>query len=310
MRAITIGVFDGVHVGHAYIVKKMVEHARKLNLKATALIFAMPYDALFKPKDFYGLLTAPSERSELLKNLGIEEVIVKDLRDIFQMDAMDFIKMLINDMKVRSIYVGHDFKFGNGARGNAEMLNEIGKREGFEVTIIPKIVKNGNRVSSSLIRYELKIGKPEVVPTYLGRYFSISGKVVRERGIGTKIGFPTANLNRPKYFLLVPKHGVYMVRSMINGKIVHGVMNIGTRPTTADGNGKITYEIHFFERGLNLIGRDLKVELLCYMRPEFKFSNLLDLKDAIDHDVKVAKSMLNSTTPLCDTQGAFKRRKA
>ncbi len=297
MRAITIGVFDGVHVGHVFIAKRMVEHAKKYDLKATAFVFALPYEALIEPNDFYGLLTTPLERIELLKGYGIDEVIIKDLRDIFQMNTTEFVKMLVNDLKVRSVCIGHDFKFGKGANGDAEMMAEFGKREGFEVTIIPKITKRGNRVSSSLIRYELKAGRPEVVPAYLGRYFAITGKVFRERGLGTKIGFPTANLKRPEYPLLVPKYGVYIVRSTIDGETLHGVMNIGTRPTT-DKNGRVTYEVHFFEKKLNLFGRNLKIELLRYMRPEIKFSSLSELKDAIENDVKVARSVINSSKTL------------
>lgn len=297
MRAITIGVFDGVHVGHAYIAKKMVEHAKKSNLRATAFVFALPYEALFEPNNFYGLLTTPLERAELLKRYGIDEIIIKDLRDVFQMNTTEFVKMLINDLNIRSVYVGHDFRFGKGAKGNAEMLAEIGKREDFEVTIIPKILKRGNRVSSSLIRYELKAGRPEMALTYLGRYFAITGKVFQERGIGTRIGFPTANIKRPEYPLLIPKYGVYVVRSTIDGEILHGVMNIGTRPTTNE-SGRITYEVHFIEKQLNLLGRNLKIELLRYIRPEIRFSSLLELKEAIDHDVEIAKSMINSSRAL------------
>ncbi len=297
MRAITIGVFDGVHVGHAYIVKKMVEYAKKSNLRATAFVFALPYKALVEPDNFYGLLTTPLERAKLLKYHGIDEIIIKDLRDIFQMNATEFVKMLVDDLNIRSVYIGHDFKFGKGAKGNAEMLAEIGKREGFEVTIIPKIVKHGNRVSSSLIRYELKAGRPEVASAYLGRYFAITGEVFQERGIGTKIGFPTANLKRPEYPLLIPKFGVYIVRSMIDGELFHGVMNIGTRPTTNE-NGKVTYEVHFIEKQLNLLDRNLKIELLHYIRPEIKFSSLSELKKAIDRDVEIAKSMINSSRAL------------
>ena len=294
MRSITIGVFDGVHVGHAYIAQKTIECAKKSNLISTAMIFTLPYKAISKPNTFDGLITTPSERVKLLKRFGMNEIIVRDLKEMISMEPFDFVKMLVEDLNVRAIHVGHDFKFGKNANGDTKMLEELGGQMGFSVDVIPKIVKRGNRISSSMIRYELKMGRPEIAKTYLGRPFSISGEVFRERGIGSKIGFPTANLRRPSPFLLVPKYGVYLVKSKINGENLYGVMNIGKRPTVDKSGTRTSYEVHFIEKDLHLLGQSLKVKILCYMRPEIEFPNLNALKNAIAKDVKMAKSLISS----------------
>jgi len=295
LRSITIGVFDGVHLGHTYIAKKTVECAKRSNLTSTAMIFALPYKAIAKPETFDGLITIPSERVELLKKLGMNEVIIKDLKEMIAMNPLDFIKMLVKDLSVRAIHVGHDFKFGKNATGDTKMLEEYGKQMGFSVDVIPKILKRGNRISSSTIRYELKMGHPEIAEVYLGRPFSINGKVFREKGIGSKIGFPTANLKRHSPLLLVPKLGVYLVKSKINGENLYGVMNIGKRPTIDKNDTKISYEVHFIEKDLQLMGQNLRVEILRHMRKEVEFPNLSALKNAIAKDVEMAKYLISSS---------------
>lgn len=254
----------------------------------------LPYKAISEPNTFDGLITIPSERVKLLKRFGMNETIVKDLKEMIAMEPFDFVKMLAEELNVRAIHVGHDFKFGKNANGDTKMLEELGEQMGFRVDVIPKIVKRGNRISSSMIRYELKMGRPEIAKSYLGRPFSISGEVFRERGIGSKIGFPTANLRRHSPFLLVPKYGVYLVKSKINGENLYGVMNIGKRPTVNKNDTGISYEVHFIGKKLHLLGQNLKVEILRYMRPEIEFSNLNALKNAITKDVEMAKSLISS----------------
>ncbi len=294
MKSITIGVFDGVHLGHSYIAKKTVECAKKHNLVPAAMIFAIPYKAISQPEKFDGLLTTADERIELLKKLGIEEIMVKDLHELMNVDAYSFIKSLIEDFGVKSIHVGHDFRFGKGALGDAKMLENLSDKLNFNVDVIPKIVKEGNRVSSSLIRYELKMGRPRRASSYLGRSFCIRGTVFRERGIGSKLGFPTANLKRPSSMLIVPKYGVYLVKSEINGEMVYGLLNVGKRPTI-DGNKKdVSYEVYFIDKNLDLNGKHLRLELIDFLREEKKYPSISSLKDAISNDVKMAKNMIKN----------------
>ncbi len=293
MRSITIGVFDGVHLGHSYIAKKTVECAKLHHLTPTALIFAIPYKAMTAPQQFEGLITTADKRVKLLKALGIEEVIVKKLEDMVDLDPYDFIKMLVEDLNVKSIHVGHDFRFGKDALGDTKMLEMVSEKMKFSVNVIPKIVKDGNRVSSSLIRYELKRGRPEKASVYLGRHFCIEGEVFRERGLGSKLGFPTANLKRPDPLLIVPRYGVYLVKSKIEGENMYGLLNIGKRPTTDEKKREITYEVHFIDKNdLNLAGKYLHLELLLFLREEKKFPSLSALKNAIFEDVKTAKAII------------------
>ncbi|MCL4408041.1 MAG: riboflavin biosynthesis protein RibF [Thermotogae bacterium] len=291
MRSVTIGVFDGVHLGHTYMVRKMVQYAIDHDQIPTALVFEMPYEAITNPQNFDGLLTTPDERSELLKNLGVRDVIIQDLRSIVNMREKDYVDLLLKEYWMKSIYVGYDFKFGKHAQGDVELLKEMGKTRGFTVDITPKILDGDMRISSSLIRHEIKAGRPDVARHFIGRPFTISGIVFKERGIGSKIGFPTANISREGINLVIPKYGVYLVRSVIDGTIVYGVMGIGVRPTT-DSDGEVTYEVHFLDGEYQLVGKRLKVELLEFLRPEIKFANLQDLKDAIAKDVKKAKEMI------------------
>ncbi len=295
MRSITIGVFDGVHLGHTYIAKKNVEYAKRHHLISSALIFAMPYKAMKQPEKFEGLITTPRKRSELLKKIGIEEVMIKNLEEIVDLDPYDFVKMLVQDLGVKAIHVGHDFKFGKNARGDVKMLEMLAGKMNFNVDVIPKIVKDDKRISSSLIRYELKMGKPHKAFLYLGRPFCIEGEVFKERGLASKLGFPTANLKRPSPLLIVPKYGVYLVRSMIDGEMMYGLLNVGKRPTIDEKKRDVSYEVHFIGRDdLKLTNRYLHLEVLSFLREEKKFPSLSALKDAIFEDVKKAKTIIDT----------------
>ncbi len=291
MRSLTIGVFDGVHLGHTYMVKKMVSYAVTHHQIPTAIVFEMPYEAIVDPQNFEGLITTPQERVELLKKIGVADVIVQDLREIAEMNERAYVDLLVNKYEMKSIYIGYDFKFGKRAKGDIDLLKEMGKVMGFMVDVTPKIIDGGVRISSSLIRREIKDGRVDVAAHFLGRPFSISGTVFRERGIGSTIGFPTANISREGANLVVPKYGVYLVRSVIDGSTVYGVMGIGVRPTT-DTDGNVTYEVHFLDGEYKLAGKKLKVELLEFMRPEIKFKDLEELKEAIRKDVERAHELI------------------
>jgi len=292
LRAVTIGVFDGVHLGHAYMVKKMIQYANDHGQIPTAIVFEMPYEAIINPQNFDGLLTTPAERSELLKNLGIRDVIIQDLKSIANMREKDYVDLLLKAYDMKSIYVGYDFKFGKHAQGDVELLKKMGEMRGFTVDVTPKILDGDMRISSSLIRRQIKDGRPDMAHHFIGRPFTISGVVFKERGIGSKIGFPTANILRDGSNLIVPKYGVYLVRSTIDGEVVYGVMGIGVRPTT-DIDGEVTYEVHFLDGNYQLVGKRLKVELMEFLRPEMKFANLEALKNAIKADVNMAQEMIS-----------------
>jgi riboflavin kinase/FMN adenylyltransferase len=273
------------------MMKKLVEHSKKFDLIPTAITFEKPYEAIIEPENFDGLITTSEERIQLMKMIGIEDVIIQDLKEISHMNEIEYIEMLLKEFNMKSIYVGYDFRFGKRAKGDTQLLKEVGTSKGFTVEIIPKIIEDGKRISSSLIRKALKDGMPEIAAHYLGRSFEIYGKVVRERGIGSAIGFPTANISRNNKDLIVPKYGVYLVTSNVNGEELYGVMNIGVRPTT-DEDGDVTYEVHFLDKQIDLLGTFLNVKLVKYMRGELKFSNLSDLKMAIQKDVNDAKKMI------------------
>lgn len=291
MRSLTIGVFDGVHLGHAYMVRKMVNYANAHHQIPTAIVFEMPYEAILDPQSFEGLITTPEERVRLLKDIGVKDVIVQDLREISEMNERAYVDLLLNEYKMKSIYIGYDFKFGKRAQGDVNLLKEMGKVKGFTVDVTPKILDGNLRISSSLIRREIRSGRMDMAAHLLGRYFSICGVVFRERGIGSKIGFPTANILRDGKNLVVPRYGVYLVRSMIDGTLLYGVMGIGVRPTT-DRDGPLTYEVHFLNGEYKLTGKYLKVELLEFIRPEMKFESLDELKDAIAKDVERAHELI------------------
>ena len=249
---VTIGTFDGVHIGHQKVIKKLVKSAKK-NKATSVLLTFFPHPRMVLQKDLdIKLINTIEERTYLLEKLGLEILVIQEFTEDFaKLSALDFVRtILVNALNISRLVIGYDHHFGKNREGNFEQLKDYGFTYNFTVKKISQQEISDIAVSSTKIRKAIENGKIEKANIYLGYNFMLSGKVVNGKNLGEKIGFPTANLFIKENYKLIPKTGVYVVKSSIGRKTVFGMMNIGNRPTL-NGNHQ-TIEIHFFEfKGLD-----------------------------------------------------------
>ncbi|TPV35095.1 bifunctional riboflavin kinase/FAD synthetase [Paucihalobacter ruber] len=285
---ITVGTFDGVHVGHQKILSKLMQRAREHHLKAVVLtLFPHPRMVLNKDSDLKLLLTI-EERKNQLKKLGIDEVVIMPFTKTFSnLSPLEYVEnILLNELNTKYIIIGYDHRFGKNRSANILDLKQFGEQFGFEVEEISALEVESVAVSSTKIRKALANGDIETANTYLGYPYFLTGKVVKGRGIGRTIDFPTANISIDESYKLIPKNGVYVVKSAINNREVFGMMNIGTKPTV-DGTQQ-SIEVHWFGVNENLYDIVIKIELLERLRDEHKFESLDALKNQLKTDQKNA----------------------
>ncbi len=283
-HAITVGVFDGVHLGHQYLLKKLIESAQRRGLKGCVLSFYPHPSKVISPGQQPCELTDPLERAERILRLGIDRVVFINFdREFSRIRAEDFLRhVLFERLRCRYLLVGYDWRFGYRREGEVELAKEMGQRLGFEVETAEPFYKNGHIISSTYIRRLLHTGRLEEASEYLGENYWVKRKVVRGSGRGSSLGYPTANLGPSENLCL--KEGVYAVR--VNGQFL-GVANYGFRPTF-DGKTKVL-EVHILDFEGNLRGERLKVEFLGFLREEKKFSSKDELIKQIERDIAIVK---------------------
>lgn len=281
---ITIGTFDGVHIGHQKILQRLIKVGDVKNLEPTVLTF-FPHPRMVLQKDAnIKLINSIAEKTEILKHFGINKLLVKEFtKDFSRLTAEEFVaQILVKELKAKHIIIGYDHQFGRNRTANIDDLKAFGKVYGFEVEEITKQDVNDVAVSSTKIRKALLKGEIKTANSYLGYNFFLSGTVVSGKGLGRTIDFPTANLEILENYKLIPKQGVYIVKSNINSETVFGMMNIGNNPTV---NGeKQTIEVHFLDLDKSLYDSHLKVELLHRIRDEKKFDSVEALKEQLHRD--------------------------
>ena len=291
---LTIGTFDGVHIGHQKIIKRLVEVSKIKNLTPSLLTF-FPHPRMVLQKDAnIKLINTIDEKKDILKRFGISNLVIKEFtKEFSRLTAEDFVKnILVEDLKAKHIIIGYDHHFGRNRNANIDDLKQFGKSFDFDVEEISKQDINDVAVSSTKIRVALKEGDIKTANTYLGYNFMLTGKVIDGKKLGKTINYPTANLYIEETYKLIPKHGVYVVKSTIDNKEVFGMMNIGYNPTV---NGKHqTIETHFFDFNKNLYGKNLKIELLQRLRDEQKFSSVEELQSQLHIDKKNALEFIKS----------------
>ncbi|TJY37747.1 bifunctional riboflavin kinase/FAD synthetase [Pontimicrobium aquaticum] len=281
---VTIGTFDGVHIGHQKIIKRLVTIAKKEKLQAVVLTF-FPHPRMVLQKDAnIKLINIIDEKSQLLENLGIDHLVIKKFtRDFSRLGALEFVRdVLVNKLHVKHIIIGYDHRFGRNRNANVDNLREYGEVYGFKVTEISAQEIDEVAVSSTKIRKALSQGDIETANAYLGYNFMLTGKVVKGKNLGEKIGFPTANIHIEEPYKLIPKTGSYVVKSKIDDVTVYGMMNIGNNPTVS--GEKQSIEVHFFNFKKNIYNQKIKVELLKRLRDEQKFNSIDDLKAQLSKD--------------------------
>jgi len=288
---VTIGNFDGVHLGHQKIIRAVLAAARRLGARSMAVTFEPHPMKVLRPEKDVRVLTPPQEKARLMRHYGLDSVLfILFDRDFANMQAEDFIEdILVGRLGARMVIVGHNYAFGKGKRGTTELLRSKGRRHGFGVKVVRHAAIEGNVVSSSRIRSLLGWGRVCEAATYLGRPYMIDGTVIRGAGRGAKIlGTPTANISTPNE--LVPKSGVYAVRVGLGARALDGVANIGTNPTF--GNSEPSYEVHIFDFSRDIRGERLKIFFIERLRDEVRFPDADALHAQIEADIARAREVL------------------
>ena len=289
---VTIGTFDGVHFGHQKILEKLVSEAKEAGKKAVLLTF-FPHPRMVLQKNAtIELLNTIDERAQLLEKTGLDYLIIHPFDKAFsKTTALEFVKeILVNTFNISKLIIGYDHHFGKNREGNIKQLTEYSHLYDFIVEEIPAQDIDDVSVSSTKVRRALANGNLKTANNYLGYNFMLNGFVVNGKKIGGTIGYPTANIDIKEAYKLIPKVGVYVVKSLIENKTVYGMMNIGNRPTV---NGKHqTIEVHFFDFERDLYGKNLKIELIYFLRDEHKFDSLDSLILQLKKDEQTSRNYI------------------
>jgi len=291
--AITIGTFDGVHIGHRKILERLINNAASLNLKSTVLTF-FPHPRMVLQKDAnIKLLNTIKEKTKILEDLGLDQLIIHPFTQEFsRLSATEFVRdNLVNQLQTKKIIIGYDHRFGRNRNANITDLRAFGNTYGFEVEEITAQEIDEVSVSSTKIRKALQEGDISTANAYLGYNYMLTGIIGKGKGLGRQIGFPTANLNIAESYKLIPKNGVYVVKSEFSGKTIYGMMNIGYNPTVA-GKEK-TIEINFFDFDQDLYGKELQIDILHRIRDEHKFESVEALKIQLEKDKQTSLALIS-----------------
>jgi len=285
---LTIGTFDGIHKGHQVLFEKLKQYSSQNNLRNVVVTF-YPHPRTVVSDYKIKLLTTLDEKSEQLAKIGIDNLVVINFsKEFSEQTSEEFITNIIcNKIGVKHIIIGHDHRFGKDRNGNDNELIELGKANNFTVECVEPIKFEADTISSTKVRDALLNGDVGKANSYLGRNYCFHGTVVKGVSRGTILGFPTANIEVENKNKLIPKNGVYIVKTLVDDEIVYGVMNVGLRPTFAD-TLDVVIEAHLFEFNKDVYGKTIKVELLKRIRDEIKFSNKEELIYQIGKDKKEA----------------------
>jgi riboflavin kinase/FMN adenylyltransferase len=287
---LTIGVFDGVHAGHRYLLKKLQQRAVEKNLLSGVVTFNPHPQSVLHPHNQLPWLSNLEDRVKAFQELGVSIVEVLTFTPkVAQLSARDFMSLLKKHLKMQGVIVGPDFILGRGGEGNINLLRALGHEMKFSVEVIPPYTINGEVVSSTLIRQALIQGDMRRIEKLMGRYFYLRGKVITSDKRGRVLGFPTANLDiRPQQAL--PGNGIYATIAQVDGKQFPSATNIGTRPTF--GEGKKTVETHLLNYKGDLYGKDIRLEFVQKLRDEQRFPSPEELKAQIEKDVREVEAIL------------------
>ena len=289
---ITIGTFDGVHLGHQKIINKVVEGARRENLLATIFTFFPHPRMIVQHDNSLKLIHTLSEKKEALKALGVDLLIVQPFNEEFaNLTAEDFVdKLLVERLNAKKVIIGYDHHFGKGRTADIKDMERFGEQYGFAVEEIPVEEINEVSVSSTAIRNALLSGKMDIAERYLAAPYSLTGTVVHGMKLGRSIGYPTANIVVDDKYKLIPKDGVYAVYSLINQQKVYGMMSIGKNPTI-EGKGS-SIEVHFFDFNSDIYDQQITIYFIKYLREEQKFDSIELLKQQIANDETAARKAI------------------
>lgn len=291
---LTLGTFDGVHIGHSAILKKLTQNTNNGEFESTVLTFFPHPRMVLQGKSDLKLLNTINEKISLLENIGIENLIIHSFDEKFaELSAEEFAKtVLVDQLHIHKIIIGYDHRFGKNRTADINDLISFGTQYGFEVEQISAQEIDAISISSTKIRNALELGDIDLANQYLGYSYFLSGTVVKGKQLGRTIGFPTANIDLEEAYKLVPKNGVYVVAAEIDGKTVFGMMNIGFNPTVQGQNR--TIEVHFFDFDSDIYNRQIRVAVLQRIRSEEKFGSVELLTNQLKKDRDFSKNYLQN----------------
>lgn len=288
----TIGTFDGVHLGHRKIIDRLLASAQSNDLESVVLTF-FPHPRMVLQKDTgIKLINSIDERIALLEACGLDHLIIHPFTQEFsRLTAEEFVKdILVDQLKARKVIIGYDHRFGRNRNANIDDLKAFGEQYDFEVEEISKQDVDDVAVSSTKVRKALDEGNITLANEYLGYPFMLNGIVSRGKGLGKKFNYPTANLKIEEDYKLIPAKGVYVVQATLANERVYGMMSIGTNPTV--GGSDLTIETFFFDFDANLYDQHLQIELLTRIRDEKKFNSVDQLIAAMQADEKFSRDFI------------------
>lgn len=290
---VTIGTFDGVHLGHKAILKQLFNAAEEEGLDSVLLTFFPHPRMVLQKESSVKLINTINERKELIEQTGISNLVIHPFtKEFSRLTALDFVRdVLVNQLNIKKIIIGYDHQFGRNRNATIDDLIEFGKTFNFDVVEITAQQLQNVSISSTKIRNALNEGNILTANEYLGYPFMLSGIIVKGKGIGKTLDFPTANLKIEEEYKLIPKNGVYLVQSFIDGKEVFGLTNIGTNPTV--GGIDKTIETYFLDYKNDLYDKDIRLNFIKRIREEKKFESKSALKRAIKEDEIFARNYLN-----------------
>lgn len=287
---LTLGTYDGVHLGHQEIIKALVDRAKSKGVESVLFTFdPHPRKVLYPDTNSVQLIDTIDEKLGKLEKLGLDTVILFPFTHAFsRLSAMEFVRdVLVHKIGVSEVHIGHDHHFGKNREGSFHELSELGELFNFKVHQIGPIQAHDVTISSTKIRNAIVAGEIQTAHDYLGVPFKISGKVLQGKQLGRTIGFPTANIGDIDTDKILPKNGVYAVQVTLDSKKYKGVMNVGVKPTVTENN-QVTLEVYIFEFEQDIYYKELTVEFIQYIREEKRFDNLDELVNQIREDEKAA----------------------
>ena len=282
-KVATIGFFDGVHLGHNYLLEQLKTVAQQRGMQSVVVTFANHPRLFFDPNCALKQLTLSDEKVDLLKQKGVDEVVMLQFDDkLSKLTSREFMQLLVENYGVKVLLMGYDHRFGSDRSTSFDEYIAYGKQLGLEIKRCDGFSESEVMVSSSKVRRALELWDIPLANKFLGYKYFVKGRVVEGQKIGRQIGFPTANLQVDS-LKLIPSDGVYVVEVSVRGKEYRGVLNIGTRPTVS--GDKRTIEVHIIGyEGVELYGEELELRFLRFLRHEQRFSSLEDLREQIRKD--------------------------
>ena len=291
---VTVGTFDGIHRGHAAVLREIERRAADRGLRSVLVTFDRHPLTVVRPEEAPPLLTTPDEKKEILAQSGLDHVaFLPFTRSLSLYEPEEFVKLILVDrIRVRELVIGHDHGFGRSRSGDVDTLRRTGERWGFDVDVVGEITVDSEPVSSTRVREAVAAGRVEDAARGLGRPYSLRGPVVQGMGRGRDLGFPTANLRPPDGRKLLPSEGIYAVRASLESEVREGLVHLGPRPTFAGSPPSLELYLLDFDR--DIYGETVRVDFLTRLRDVRSFGSSAELVEQMKEDRERARSFFRS----------------